>query len=215
MYARQFLDQLEKPDVDLIKGLSPAIAIEQRGGGLNPRSTVATATEIYDFLRVMWAAAGIPHDPETGERLERMSAADIVYVLAAVEEGTRVVLLALFPQCGNHLHQRNQPQADRELRFLARKNETSVSQVMSQSSPDGIDLCARVSGLFMKGGPLRVFWRPACGKIPDPHVGCDRAGPRDRSYGRAKDRSCRAGANRRDHSSWLAVQCAIALGHEG
>ncbi|MEO7342883.1 MAG: excinuclease ABC subunit UvrA, partial [Luteolibacter sp.] len=98
VYARQFLDQLEKPDVDSIEGLSPAIAIEQRGGGLNPRSTVATATEIYDYLRVLWAAAGIPHDPETGERLERMSAADIVNALAAMEEGTKVILLAPLPK---------------------------------------------------------------------------------------------------------------------
>ncbi len=98
MYARQFLDQLEKPDVDSIEGLSPAIAIEQRGGGLNPRSTVATATEIYDYLRVLWAAAGVPHDPETGERLERMSAADIGAVLAGMAEGTKVVLLAPIPQ---------------------------------------------------------------------------------------------------------------------
>ena len=98
VYARQFLDQLEKPDVDSIEGLSPAIAIEQRGGGLNPRSTVATATEIYDYLRVLWAAAGIPHDPVTGERLERMSAAEIVNVLAAMGEGTKVVLLAPLPK---------------------------------------------------------------------------------------------------------------------
>ncbi len=98
VYARQFLDQLEKPDVDSIEGLSPAIAIEQRGGGLNPRSTVATATEIYDYLRVLWAAAGVPHDPETGERLQRMSAADIVDVLVKLAEGTKVVLLAPLPQ---------------------------------------------------------------------------------------------------------------------
>ena len=97
VYARQFLDQLEKPDVDAIEGLSPAIAIEQRSGGLNPRSTVATATEIYDYLRVLWAAAGIPHDPATGERLQRMSASDIVTVLAALAEGTKVVLLAPLP----------------------------------------------------------------------------------------------------------------------
>jgi excinuclease ABC subunit A len=97
VYARQFLDQLEKPDVDSIEGLSPAIAIEQRGGGLNPRSTVATATEIHDYLRVLWAAAGVPHDPETGERLQRMGAADIVNALAAREEGTKVMLLAPVP----------------------------------------------------------------------------------------------------------------------
>ena len=97
VYARQFLDQLEKPDVDSIEGLSPAIAIEQRGGGLNPRSTVATATEIHDYLRVLWAAAGIPHDPETGERLQRMGADDIVNALAGMEEGTKVMLLAPVP----------------------------------------------------------------------------------------------------------------------
>ncbi|MEI6653756.1 MAG: ABC-ATPase UvrA [Verrucomicrobiota bacterium] len=97
VYARQFLDQLEKPDVDAIEGLSPAIAIEQRSGGLNPRSTVATATEIFDYLRVLWAAAGVPHDPQTGERLQRMSAADIVTVLAALAEGSKVMLLAPLP----------------------------------------------------------------------------------------------------------------------
>ncbi len=97
VYARQFLDQLERPDVDAIEGLSPAIAIEQRSGGLNPRSTVATATEIHDYLRVLWAAAGVPHDPATGERLQRMTAADIVASLAAMPEGTKVQLLAPLP----------------------------------------------------------------------------------------------------------------------
>jgi excinuclease ABC subunit A len=97
VYARQFLDQLEKPAVDSITGLSPSIAIEQRSGGLNPRSTVATATEIHDYLRVLWAAVGVPHDPATGERLQRMGAADIVNVLAAMAEGTKVMLLAPVP----------------------------------------------------------------------------------------------------------------------
>ncbi|MCH7226790.1 excinuclease ABC subunit UvrA [Haloferula sp. A504] len=97
-YARQFLDQLEKPDVDAIEGLSPAIAIEQRSGGLNPRSTVATATELYEHLRVLWAAAGTPHDPETGERLERMTSADMVAALLQEAEGTKLVLLAPVPK---------------------------------------------------------------------------------------------------------------------
>lgn len=97
-YARQFLDQLEKPDVDSIEGLSPAIAIEQRSGALNPRSTVATATEIYEHLRVLWAAAGTPHDPVTGEMLERMSAGDMVAVLAAEPERSKLVLLAPVPK---------------------------------------------------------------------------------------------------------------------
>lgn len=93
-YARQFLDQLEKPEVDAIEGLSPAIAIEQSGGAVNPRSTVATVTEVYDYLRVLYAAAGVPHDPETGERLVRMTGGEIVADLAARPEGTRVILLA-------------------------------------------------------------------------------------------------------------------------
>jgi excinuclease ABC subunit A len=97
VYARQFLDQLEKPDVDSIEGLSPAIAIEQRGGGINPRSTVATTTEIHDYLRVLWAATGVPHDPATGEKLQRMGAADIVHTLADLTEGTKVILLAPVP----------------------------------------------------------------------------------------------------------------------
>lgn len=97
VYARQFLDQLEKPEVDSIENLSPAIAIEQRNGGLNPRSTVATVTELYDYLRVLWAAVGVPHDPQTGERLERMSAEDMVNALAVETTGTKVVLLAPVP----------------------------------------------------------------------------------------------------------------------
>lgn len=94
VYARQFLDQLEKPEVDAIEGLSPAIAIEQRSGGGNPRSTIATVTEIHDFLRILYAAAGVPHDPETGERLLRMSTGDIVESLSNRPEGSRLILLA-------------------------------------------------------------------------------------------------------------------------
>ena len=93
-YARQFLDQLDKPEVDAIEGLSPAIAIEQRGAGANPRSIIATATEIHDYLRILYAAAGVPHDPKTGERLERMTSADVVATLGSRAEGTKVILLA-------------------------------------------------------------------------------------------------------------------------
>ncbi|MGJ8724870.1 MAG: excinuclease ABC subunit UvrA [Roseibacillus sp.] len=96
-YARQFLDQFEKPDVDSIEGLSPAIAIEQRGGRGNPRSTIATATEIHDYLRILFAGAGIPHDPETGVRLEKMTAAEVGSRLMAEPEGSKVILLAPLP----------------------------------------------------------------------------------------------------------------------
>ncbi|SHK01904.1 Excinuclease ABC subunit A [Rubritalea squalenifaciens DSM 18772] len=96
-YARQFLEQLEKPDVDRIEGLSPAIAIEQKAGGVNPRSTISTVTEIYDFLRILYAAAGVPHDPETGEKLQKMTSSDIVGSLMKQAEGTKVILLAPVP----------------------------------------------------------------------------------------------------------------------
>lgn len=96
-YARQFIEQLERPDVDSIDGLSPAIAIEQRGGTLSPRSTVATVTEIHDHLRLLWAAAGIPHDPATGERLVKTTPAEIAASLAELAEGSKVLLLAPVP----------------------------------------------------------------------------------------------------------------------
>ncbi len=73
-YARQFLDRMQKPKVEHIEGLSPAIAIEQRSAGSNPRSTVATVTEIYDYLRLLYAHAGVPHCPKCGKVLSAQSA---------------------------------------------------------------------------------------------------------------------------------------------
>jgi excinuclease ABC subunit A len=96
-YARQFLDQLEKPDVDFIEGLSPAIAIEQRTSGPNPRSTIATATEIYDYLRILYSACGQPHDPATGAMIHRKTVPDIIAEIEALAEGTRLMLLAPLP----------------------------------------------------------------------------------------------------------------------
>src|SRR5207244_470989 len=90
-YARQFLDQMEKPDVDFIEGLSPAIAIEQRSAGANPRSTIATTTEIYDYLRVLFSAVGQPHDPLTGKPIHRQTPEQIVDRLV-VRDGIRVRL---------------------------------------------------------------------------------------------------------------------------
>jgi excinuclease ABC subunit A len=98
-YARQFLDQLEKPDVDFIEGLSPAVAIEQVHSTPNPRSTIATVTEIYDYLRVLYAVAGQPHDPETGELLVKNTPAEIGARVLDLKEGTRCMVLApLQPQ---------------------------------------------------------------------------------------------------------------------
>ncbi|HEV2803802.1 MAG TPA: excinuclease ABC subunit UvrA [Chthoniobacterales bacterium] len=93
-YARQFLDQMEKPDVDFIEGLSPAIAIEQRSAGANPRSTIATTTEIYDYLRVLFSAIGQPHDPVTGQAIHRQTPQQIVDQILAFPEETKIILLA-------------------------------------------------------------------------------------------------------------------------
>src|SRR5436305_2951977 len=93
-YARQFLDQMEKPNVDLIEGLSPAIAIEQRSAGANPRSTIATTTEIYDYLRVLFSAVGQPHDPVTGQPLSRQTPQQIVDQILAYEPEWKIILLA-------------------------------------------------------------------------------------------------------------------------
>ncbi len=93
-YARQFLDQMEKPNVDFIEGLSPAIAIEQRSAGANPRSTIATTTETYDYLRVLYSAVGQPHDPFTGHPLKRQTPQQIVDQILANEPQTRVIVLA-------------------------------------------------------------------------------------------------------------------------
>ena len=93
-YARQFLDMMEKPDVDHITGLSPAISIEQKTTSKNPRSTVGTVTEIYDYLRLLFARAGTPYSPATGLPIEAQQVQDMVDRVMAMEQGTRAYLLA-------------------------------------------------------------------------------------------------------------------------
>jgi excinuclease ABC subunit A len=93
-YARQFLGRLDKPDVDSIEGLSPSIAIEQKTTHRNPRSTVGTVTEIYDYLRLLFARVGVPHCPQCGREIQEQSADQVVDSLMVLSEGTKVVLLA-------------------------------------------------------------------------------------------------------------------------
>ena len=93
-YARQFLGHMDKPDVDTIEGLSPAVSIDQKGASHNPRSTVGTVTEIYDYLRLLFARAGIPHCPICGREVTRQSAQEIVEAVEALPEGARLLLLA-------------------------------------------------------------------------------------------------------------------------
>jgi len=93
-YARQFLGQMDKPDVDSLEGLSPAVSIEQKTTSRNPRSTVGTVTEVYDYLRLLFARAGIPHCPDCGREIRSQSVEDMVNALLGRPEGEKVVLLA-------------------------------------------------------------------------------------------------------------------------
>ncbi len=93
-YARQFLEMMQKPDVDSIEGLSPAISIEQKTTSRNPRSTVGTVTEIYDYMRLLWARVGIPYSPATGLPIESQTITQIVDRIMAMPEGTKLYLLA-------------------------------------------------------------------------------------------------------------------------
>ena len=93
-YARQFLDKMEKPDVDHIDGLSPAISIDQKGTSHNPRSTVGTVTEIYDYMRLLYARIGHPHCPKCGREVSRQTVQQIVDAVLNLPEGSRIMLLA-------------------------------------------------------------------------------------------------------------------------
>src|SRR3989454_11091100 len=93
-YARQFLDKMEKPDVDHIDGLSPAISIDQKGTSHNPRSTVGTVTEIYDYMRLLYARIGHPHCPNCGREVSRQTVQQIVDAVLNLPEGSRIMLLA-------------------------------------------------------------------------------------------------------------------------
>jgi excinuclease ABC subunit A len=93
-YARQFLGEMQKPDVDQIEGLSPAISIDQKGTSRNPRSTVGTVTEVYDYLRLLYARVGVPHCPRCGRRVNQQTVGQIVEAIQEMPEGTRILLMA-------------------------------------------------------------------------------------------------------------------------
>ena len=93
-YARQFLELMKKPDVDSIEGLSPAISIEQKTTSHNPRSTVGTVTEIYDYMRLLWARAGTPYSPATGLPIEAQTVSQMVDRILAMPPATKILLLA-------------------------------------------------------------------------------------------------------------------------
>ena len=99
-YARMFLGQMDKPDVDYIDGLSPAISIDQKTTSKNPRSTVGTVTEIYDYLRLLWARVGTPHCPKCGKEIRQQTIDQIIDQVLALPEGTRIQVMEELHHCG-------------------------------------------------------------------------------------------------------------------
>ncbi|MBQ6974876.1 MAG: excinuclease ABC subunit UvrA, partial [Oscillospiraceae bacterium] len=93
-YARMFLGQMDKPDVDYIEGLSPAISIDQKTTSKNPRSTVGTVTEIYDYMRLLWARVGVPHCPKCGKEIRQQTIDQIIDQIMALGDGTRLQIMA-------------------------------------------------------------------------------------------------------------------------
>lgn len=93
-YARMFLGQMDKPDVDYIDGLSPAISIDQKTTSKNPRSTVGTVTEVYDYLRLLWARVGVPHCPKCGKEIKQQTIDQIVDRIMELPQGTKIQILA-------------------------------------------------------------------------------------------------------------------------
>src|SRR5881409_3284836 len=104
-YARQFLDQMERPEVDSIDGLSPAISIEQKTTSRSPRSTVGTVTEIYDYLRILYARLGQPHCPSCGQPVGTQTADEIVAKVLALPEGTKLYIMAPVERCGQERYE--------------------------------------------------------------------------------------------------------------
>lgn len=105
-YARQFLELMKKPDVDSIEGLSPAISIEQKTTSHNPRSTVGTVTEIYDYMRLLWARAGTPYSPATGLPIESQTVSQMVDKIEEFPIGTKLLLLAPIARAKRRIQKR-------------------------------------------------------------------------------------------------------------
>ena len=152
-YARQFLDQMQKPDVDHIEGLSPAISIEQRTAGSNPRSIVATTTEIYDYLRLWFASIGVAHCPDCGRELTRQTAEDIINQLMDLPEGTKVMVLAPYidGRKGEHLEVFNEISNQGFVRTRVDGEIVELDQVPKLNKKTKHSIEAVVDRLVIKG----------------------------------------------------------------
>ncbi len=158
-YARQFLGLMEKPDVDFIEGLSPAISIEQKGTAKNPRSTVGTVTEIYDYLRLLFARIGIPHCVKCGQPISQQTVEQIVDSVLSFEEGTRLMVLAPLIRGKKGEHKDVIEEAKREgfirLRIDGEVSETDEDTSLEKNKKHNIE--AVVDRLVVK----QVFAPPA------------------------------------------------------
>ena len=134
-YARQFLDMQKKPDVDLIEGLSPAISIEQKTTSKNPRSTVGTVTEVYDYLRLLWARIGVPHSPVTGKPIKSQTIAEMVDWTMKIPAGTKIFIMA-------PLVRERKGEYRKELAFLVKQGYQRAiidDELVDLSSPIALD----------------------------------------------------------------------------
>ena len=132
-YARQFLGQMEKPDVENIEGLPPAISIDQKTTNRNPRSTVGTVTEIYDYFRLLYARVGTPHCPNCGKPIEKQTVDQIVDELMKLPEGTKLQLLAPVVRGRKGRHEKVLDKAKRSGYVRVRIDETSTSSPITSN----------------------------------------------------------------------------------
>ena len=156
-YARMFLGQLDKPDVDLIEGLSPAISIDQKTTSRNPRSTVGTATEIYDYLRLLYARIGVPHCPICGEEIKRQSVDEIVARVCELPQGTRFMVLAPVVSAQKGMHEKVFESARKSgyVRVRVDGNMYDLSETINLDKNIKHDIDIIVDRLVMKGEEMR------------------------------------------------------------
>jgi excinuclease ABC subunit A len=158
-YARQFLGELPKPDVDFIDGLAPAVAIDQRSVRGNPRSTVGTITEIYDYLRLLYARVGTPHCPVCGREVERQSAEEIAVAIAALPAGTKLAILAPVVRARKGVHRAALDELRAagfvRMRVDGQSFETDAEVELAEHIPHSIE--AVVDRLIVPAGPDDEF----------------------------------------------------------
>ena len=157
-YARMFLGQLDKPDVDMIEGLSPAISIDQKTTSRNPRSTVGTATEIYDYLRRLYARIGIPHCPECGEPIKQQTVDEIVERILAFEPGTRFMVLAPVVSAKKGMHEKVFEDARKSgfVRVRVDKAMYDLSEKIELDKNQKHDIEIVVDRLVLRGEEIRA-----------------------------------------------------------